>query len=144
MKICKYCKKSFIPNKPNHYQVFCSVECRCRYGCHKYYYDNHDQQKKRTLKNYYIYKKTRYSDIRKINIKAKENQRFGESAKEIKKRFNNKCVMCGCGGRLYIHHIDKIGRNCKNPNNSKENKVPVCPSCHAQIHLHNVKFKMKI
>jgi hypothetical protein len=142
MKKCKFCKESFIPKRLS--QLFCSNACRIKYFCHKYYYDNHEKQKKRVLSNYYKYKKTRYLDIRNINIKAKEKQRFGESSSEIKKRFGNKCVFCGATGKLYIHHLDKNGRNVKNPNNKIYNKVPCCPHCHTMIHLHNVKLKMKI
>lgn len=139
---CKYCGSPFEPK--THNQIYCQDSCRNKYFCHKFYYDNHEQQKKRVLKNYYVYKELRYPEIRKINIKAKEKQRFGESSKSIKERFGNKCVFCGSTKKLYIHHLDKNGRNKETPNNDVNNKVPCCATCHAKIHLCNYKLKMKI
>lgn len=142
MKKCKNCNKEFTPKRIS--QLFCCNKCRFSFFSKKYYYENHKQEKERVLNNYYKYKKEKYNNIRNINIKAKEKQRFGESAKTIMERFENKCVFCGATEKLYIHHLDCVGRNSNNPNNDVSNKVPCCAHCHTMIHLHDAKLEMKI
>ena len=42
---------------------------------------------------------------------------------------HNTCEVCGCGGRISVHHKDKNTHN-----NEHDNLVAVCDKCHAAIH----------
>jgi 5-methylcytosine-specific restriction endonuclease McrA len=44
----------------------------------------------------------------------------------------NLCNVCGSTGKLSVHHIDG-----DRSNNSLDNLVPVCQSCHSKIHSPN-------
>ena len=67
-------------------------------------------------------------------------KRFGRNPKEIFDRDNYQCQECGNKDDLTIHHIDRNGRNSKNPNNDIDNLITLCRSCHSRIHG---KEKMK-
>ena len=59
--------------------------------------------------------------------------------KEIRKRDRNKCVVCGTTASMMnpypAHHIVYKSQG---GDDSLENLVSLCPTCHAQAHLHNI------
>lgn len=60
-------------------------------------------------------------------------KRFSRDPKEIYKRDNFKCVICGSNKKLSIDHIDGNGRYSKYPNNNIDNLRTLCLSCHGSI-----------
>jgi hypothetical protein len=63
-----------------------------------------------------------------------ELERFGRRRSEVLQRDNNKCVVCNGTTRLCIHHKDGSGRGKPSHNNSLDNLVTLCNSCHNKIH----------
>lgn len=49
-------------------------------------------------------------------------------------RDEEKCKVCGATEDLVVHHIDGNGRHSKSPNNSPENLITYCRSCHCLEH----------
>lgn len=45
------------------------------------------------------------------------------------KLYGNKCIICSTNNNIRVHHINKNWHD-----NSYENVVPICPSCHGYIH----------
>jgi len=49
---------------------------------------------------------------------------------KVKKRYNNKCVICGKNkSKIIIHHIDGVRKN-----NTISNLLPICYFCHIGMH----------
>jgi len=114
----------------------------------EYYYRNRERLKADYLSKWHKNYATKEGKERLIknNSRAKSNERFGiKDRTVIISKYNNRCVFClGEDKRLLIHHIDNNGRRTKTPNNSPENLVTCCHSCHALIHFHNKNLQMKI
>jgi len=150
MTICKNCGENFIRylSKKLKKSEYCSERCYHLDYSKKYYYKNHEAQKKRVLLNYFKYKETEdgLKAIRERNYKANSKRRFGvKNRKDILLEFNNKCVYCGKSeNRMIVHHIDKNGRNSDSPNNKKNNLVLCCMGCHSKIHFWNIKLKPRL
>jgi len=51
---------------------------------------------------------------------------------EILKRDGWRCQQCGCMNNLQVHHIQSRGLL---GNDTEENLITLCASCHTQIHL---------
>lgn len=57
-------------------------------------------------------------------------------------RDNYKCTDCGSENSIIVHHKDESRkRGTKTMNNSLENLVTLCRSCHADIHKQTMQFK---
>lgn len=98
----------------------------------------------------YFKKRWQEPERKKANKLSKEKNRFGIDADEYVK--NKSCESCGItnkqhlaekGRRLDINHIDDNGRKAQRlnqtPNNSPENFMVVCRSCHVSWHNKNVR-----
>ena len=100
---------------------------------HKEYFKKYYQNNKEK----YYYKNKKYFEKQKLNpdyIHPEILARFGRDPKEILKQDNWSCQQCGSKENLIIHHIDGQGRNSKNPNNSLDNLITLCRSCHSRLH----------
>jgi len=71
----------------------------------------------------------------------RERTKFGGNGAKALERDNNKCVKCGSVEMLAVHHIDGNGSNLKDElqNNSLDNLVTLCFSCHAREHREQEK-----
>lgn len=89
--------------------------------------------------NTFTYKQTRgklvCSDIcyRKYMSKirfGKGNPRFNNGWRQYRNKMDDKtnCYVCGCGGKLEIHHRDKNKRN-----NDLSNLMRICRRCHMML-----------
>jgi len=88
-------------------------------------------------------KRNRYK-IRKINELAVNKRRFSGNRKKVLERDKYKCQVCGSREKLAIHHVDGIGRHSKRKiNNSLENLIVLCSSCHRGLHAY-VEFSKKL
>ena len=94
--------------------------------------------------NYQNYQKKWQKKKRKV-IKDKYGlgvgtvSRFGfKLSLEVYEKCKKKCEICGCENDLTIHHKDGKGRNYENrglePNNSLDNLIVLCRSCHGSLH----------
>lgn len=68
-----------------------------------------------------------------------DQMRFGGNRIKVLKRDNHICQICGNYGNL-VHHKDGSGIRSKYstalfPNNSPENLIAVCLTCHTRLHL---------
>lgn len=97
-----------------HIRKYCSIKCRNSYRGKEYYIKNRETEKQRKLDGYY----KRY---------------FSGNADAVYKKYKNICANCWSENNLAIHHIDLSGTS-KKPNNSIENLVLLCNSCHGKIH----------
>jgi len=72
---------------------------------------------------------------------SRDRDFFGGNTEEVYARDGGKCVVCGSEKRLDIHHKDGNGTNvaCENRNNSLDNLVLLCRSCHMKIHYSMIK-----
>lgn len=114
---------------------FCSNSCKCK----DYYKRKREVQKSRKLDYYYQLKQNNYERLREINQKAalkyKHKVRFSGNYEFIHEKYNHKCAKCLGGKLLSIHHIDGVSYwNSKNPNNSLDNLILLCASCHHKLH----------
>lgn len=80
----------------------------------EYYYQN----RKKCLKKLGRYRDKKY---------------FNGLRKQVLDRDANACQSCFGPGQV-VHHIDGNGRNSENPNNTMENLITLCRSCHLDIH----------
>ena len=116
-------------------KVYCSNSCRCK----DYYKRTQEIQKDRKLKYYYNIKKTNYESLRAINkkaaIKYKRKVRFSGNYNNVMEKYNRKCAKCLTDKKLNIHHIDGNSYwNSKDPNNTLDNLILLCASCHHTLH----------
>lgn len=67
-------------------------------------------------------------------LEQKNSWRNGgvRTTKRVYKKFNSQCAICGSQEDLTIHHIDNKGRNAKRKNNTLNNLVLLCRSCHTK------------
>jgi 5-methylcytosine-specific restriction endonuclease McrA len=58
-------------------------------------------------------------------------------------RDNFKCCNCGSDKKIGIHHKDNSGdqKHCSKSNNSLENLITLCQSCHSKEHWKQAKAK---
>lgn len=83
---------------------------------------------------------------RKDVLKDHHNKkRFGGNKFKAMERDEYKCRNCGIDKNLEIHHIDGTGYKSigdpKKSNNSLENLMTLCHSCHIRITNRNRGFK---
>ena len=105
LSICKICKKEIWADIP---RTYCSIKCRTK-------------------------------DVEWIGkVNRKKRQQFRGTAKQIynlvKRRLKEAniklvCSNCGSSNRIHIHHID-----LDRLNNSINNLMPLCNSCHNKAH----------
>ncbi len=75
---------------------------------------------------------------------------FGNDWKKVFERDNYTCQRCGMtnkehikkwGRHISLHHIDGKGKNAKEKNNSMNNLITFCISCHGVIDTHRIVLK---
>lgn len=74
-------------------------------------------------------------NLAQIKKGTTNKQTMMERARKFKK---DKCHYCGNRDRLHIHHIDKNILN-----NSEDNLMTLCVTCHNRIHATVTNFKIK-
>jgi len=63
----------------------------------------------------------------------REKRWFGGNRDVVLKR-DGSCVKCGSNDKLHVHHKNGVGRGHHNPDNSLDNLVTLCNSCHQKFH----------
>jgi len=65
---------------------------------------------------------------------------FSYKIKELIKRKDKVCQICGSSKNLDVHHIDGNGYpKSKTPNQNQDNLILLCHACHINLHLGKVK-----
>jgi len=114
-----------------------NITRRLRYAADKAYSD-----KKRESSNKFYQEKVKTDPIKKEVHKkhTADNMRSFRTApnwRAVFERDGGTCVICGSDRRLGIHHKDGKGSTIplEQRNNSIENLLLVCQSCHMKIHM---------
>lgn len=149
MKTCKNCGIEFGTKSIRPWnEKYCSDKCKNHFFNQKYYYQDVEKNRVRGRENYQKRVSTMEGRVRvkRTNIRAVAMKRFGiEDREKFFAEFDHTCVFCGSKGvRLVIHHLDRHGRNVKEPNNDENNLVPCCYTCHPKQHHKPKKSQMKI
>jgi DNA-directed RNA polymerase specialized sigma subunit len=77
--------------------------------------------------------------MRKITYQFKTYHPWAIKALE---RDHYKCAECGSDNYVIVHHKDESRKKGnKNMNNSLENLITLCKSCHADAHKQTMRFK---
>lgn len=66
-------------------------------------------------------------------VKFRSSSLWKHKRKEILNRDNHKCLICGCGQGLQVHHIISLDVNPKLRLENR-NLLTVCDHCHTAIH----------
>ena len=108
-------------------------------------YDKIYYQKNKARKNAQSKKwaEEHYQKSLEIWRKSKNKRRFGGLRDTVLKRDNYQCVICHNtkSKSIIVHHIDETeNRKKMNANNTIENLITLCRSCHRS--LHNGKLKI--
>ena len=74
-----------------------------------------------------------YCSKRCLGTKSHDANRFSGNRHLVLKRDKHKCVVCGATTQLSVHHKDRSGQEYR-PNNSMDNLVVLCGSCHKSEH----------
>jgi len=67
--------------------------------------------------------------LRGFNKRKAQGYNYNHT-KRFRKLLGNKCAECGNAGKIIIHHIDNIPTH-----NVIHNVLPLCRSCHTNLHI---------
>jgi hypothetical protein len=105
---CKYCKNSFTVPRSRH-RIFCSTECKSKWQTEN------------------------LKDKNNPNWKPPDQRKpFRSVCKKVRRDLiaeRKVCENCLTAINLQVHHKDR-----NRGNNSSENKILLCKSCHADLH----------
>lgn len=125
---CNNCESVKEITQHGKYQGLCQ-KCRRK----QYYKDNKEHENYLCRKNY-------HENDGKIKM---YERRFGGNYKNTIKK-NKKCIYCGSEDNLDVHHIDKTGWKSTGTylisNNSINNLITLCHSCHAKYHSGSISY----
>lgn len=95
-----------------------------------------------TLEDFTVFTKRKYCDMKcagraKLKVGKKTNQSWSNAHTTARKMASmtmdmETCQMCGKKGKMDVHHIDGDYQN-----NSSDNLMIICRSCHNKIHKTN-------
>lgn len=105
----------------------------------EYYAKNKQALKERSRKWYSKMKSENYQKLREQDSvrskRYKEKVRHGNNKEELLKKFGHKCYFCSATQKLVVHHADEQSYwDGGKANNSIENLVIFCQSCHQKFH----------
>jgi 5-methylcytosine-specific restriction endonuclease McrA len=84
-----------------------------------------------------IERSKRYRRKNREDILIRKLKRYGF---DINDYSDCKCCFCGGNYRLAVHHKDRSG-NTNNPNDSLDNLMMLCNSCHSSLHKNEYNYK---
>ncbi|MCZ2337801.1 MAG: HNH endonuclease [Chitinophagales bacterium] len=126
---CRECnKKASQIIQRGKYAGLC-IDCKRK----KYYADNREKELANNRKNYHT---------RNGLVRMKERW-FGGNYIKVLTRDNFQCQICGSTKKLNVHHKDRTGiknvGSYKLSNNSMDNLITLCASCHTSYHNGKIK-----
>jgi hypothetical protein len=82
-----------------------------------------------------------FKKILKGQLKTfEEGRQVSQSVKkEVKEKYKNKCARCGSKENLHLHHIEHFS---KGGQNTTDNLLLLCASCHAEEHRDEHYYKL--
>jgi len=126
VKKCEFCKKEFTP-PINNYAKCCSQQCQEK----NYRKNNRDKVNKAKRE----YARKNPEKTRRWCMNAHNKKRFGGNRRKVLERDIFTCTNCPKSYpeyRLAVHHKDEDKQN-----NTMENLITLCCSCHAKEHKFN-------
>lgn len=137
-RTCPNCGTVFVPARGQ--QKFCSKECtdekyyeanreRIRARSKEYRHNNLGQERERKRRD----RENNKERYQQRDFEYHDLTRFGGNKQLILERDGFRCTVCGSTNDLSVHHKDFSGQSEK-PNNSTDNLMTVCKSCHTKIH----------
>ena len=84
--------------------------------------------------NSFCSKSCKKAVLKRYNKYRRERLWFSGKRDEVLKRDNFECQFCRTKEDLCVHHKDGNGRGSKDPNNSLDNLITLCLSCHRKLH----------
>lgn len=135
--ICVHCSQEFLKKQDK--QKYCCEKCRNVYRGRKYLAENLEKELVRKRLYMKRQKEEQPEHVKAVNNRAtykyKDKTRFGGKREEILRLHNNRCDRCSATQGLHIHHIDGVSYwNSPKPNNSFDNLMVLCGSCHHKLH----------
>lgn len=129
---CREWKDESEFQKHSHNQDGLQSGCK---KCRKNYYQEHKEQSKSAYQRWLTKNREKNQQYQKV---YKDGKRFGGNRLKVLRRDNYTCQVCGKHTNL-VHHKDGSGVRSKYPtalfpNNSPEDLIVVCKSCHNKIH----------
>lgn len=98
-------------------------------------YQNKNRDRIRIINKEWV-KRNKHKN-REINKLAVNKKRFSGNREKVLKRDKYRCQICGTKEKLAIHHLDGIGYYSERKvNNSLENLIVLCSSCHRGLHAY--------
>ena len=139
-KSCQVCGAAFITrSKTPSREKFCSAKCRQRFYNIKFNRHHHPPRQlvcQSCGKEFTTVRSRQASCSERCNELLQNEAKKGR-LREIWKRDNHRCRVCGKeGGRFDVHHWDGTGET-DHRNDSPDNLVSVCASCHKLLHTIN-------
>lgn len=128
--MCKSCyAKNYYKNSPGQIKKRSLINRNYR-NKHKEYFIKYLEEWRKNHPKYFIEKLGAWRD----------DTRFGGNRLKVIKRDGNRCVVCGTGLNLIVHHIDNKGRHLGDSvklitkyNNRMENLITLCNICHNKV-----------
>lgn len=119
--------------------IYCATPIKGRTSCRKCNDRAYELSKKRGDRKKFFNKHR--ERINKENLERYYKKKYGGNYHSIIERDCFSCTKCGKSHHLIVHHIDGNGYYSKNPNNSPENLITLCTSCHGFLHRSIQKFE---
>lgn len=149
-KNCDWCGNTYTVNKyANGKSRYCGRKCARR----SQHFNKLEWNRERNRQWYLDHQQSEIEKNRQYRSENKEKfvryhdiDRFGGNRKTVLIRDNFTCQVCKSTEKLIIHHIDGTGytSGAATSNNSLENLITLCTSCHHRLHWYqrknNVQF----
>ena len=139
-KLCVECGGAFkTRGKSPSREKFCSSRCRQRFYSIKFNRHHHPPRRLvcRVCSKEFTTVRFKQASCSQQCNDLLQNEARKNRLREIWKRDNHKCRVCGKeGGRFIVHHWDGTGET-DHPNDSPGNLVSVCAPCHKLLHTIN-------
>lgn len=122
--------------------IYCQTPVVARTSCKKCADRMYELAKKRgDRKKYFIKNRER---LNAENLKRYYKRKYGGLYEIVLERDSYSCTKCGKSSNLIVHHIDGNGYYSKNPNNSIDNLITLCTSCHGYLHRSIQRFEKNV
>lgn len=130
---CVNCHSTEYPHQANGLCKSCYNKKYLHNGYLKRYRQEHKAHLQDIKKQWY--EEHRQAQLDKGKLRREQNH-FSSNRELVLERDEYKCQICGNDDKkkLVVHHKDGTGRGADVHNNSLDNLITLCRSCHARVH----------